>query len=111
MAVLEKRVLKIGEGFPADVGRRMRDSDRFLASLQSHAAINVFARPRLVFPNGTEYIICTREDYEEVTGLFFNEEDKLTILTGLSRNVIIFFQKGVCPYGEKRSLRALPPQT
>ena len=95
---------KIGEGFPADVGRRMRDSDRFLASLQSHAAINVFSRPRLVFPNGTEYIICTREDYDEVTGLFFNEEDKLTILTGLSRNVIIFFQKVVLPlWREKKS--------
>jgi len=87
----------IGREFPADIGRRMRDSDRFLALLQAHAAINVFARPRLVFSNGTEYIICTREDYEEITTLFFSEEDKLTILTGLSRNVIEFFRNVVLP--------------
>jgi len=93
---------KIGENFPADIGRRMRDSDRFLALLQSHAALNVFARPRLVFPNGAEYIVCTREDYEEITELFFSEEDKLTILTGLSRNVVEFFKKVVVPLYEEK---------
>jgi len=98
---------KIGEEFPADIGRRMRDSDRFLCLLQAHAAINVFARPRLVFPNGTEYIICTREDYEEITSLFFSEEDKLTILTGLSRNVIEFFQKVVLPLWEEKQEEGL----
>lgn len=94
---------KIGEGFPADVGRRMRDSDRFLALLQAHAALNVFNRPRLVFQNGTEYIVCTREDYEEVASLFFSEEDKLTILTGLSRNIIEFFQKVLVPLFKEKN--------
>jgi len=98
---------KIGEEFPAEIGRRMRDSDRYLALLQAHAAINIFARPRLVFSNGMEYIICTRDDYEEITSLFFAEEDKLTILTGLSRNVIEFFQKVIIPLWREKEKETL----
>jgi len=101
---------KIGEEFPADIGRRMRDSDRFLALLQAHAAINVFARPRLVFQNGTEYIICTRQDYEEITSLFFSEEDKLTILTGLPRNVIEFFKKVLVPLWKENQAGLTVPE-
>jgi hypothetical protein len=84
---------KIGEGFPADMGRRMRDSDRFLALMQAHAALNVFSRPRLVYPNGTEYIICTRDDFKEVAGLYFSDEEKAIILTGLPRHILEFFEK------------------
>ncbi len=93
---------QIGELFPADVGRRMRDVDRFLALLQAHAALNVFSRPRLVFADGTEYIVVTREDFEEVYPLFFSEEDVMTILTGLSRNVVEFFKKVVIPVWNSR---------
>jgi len=93
---------KIGEGFPAEVGRRMRDSDRFLALLQAHAALNVFARPRLVFPDGTEYIICVREDFEEVANLYFSEEEKAIVLTGLSRHILEFFKKVVLPLWKQK---------
>jgi|GEM_PF-3428879 len=87
----------IGRFFPAETGRRMRDADRFLALLQAHAAINVFSRPRLVFADGTEYVIVTREDFEEVCSLFFSEEEVMTILTGLSKAVTDFFRKVVLP--------------
>jgi len=95
---------KIGNAFPAEIGRRMRDADRFLALIQAHAAINVFARPRCVFPDGSEYIICVFEDFEEVAKLYFSEEEKKSILTGLPRHVVDFFEKAVLPlWREKKS--------
>jgi hypothetical protein len=88
---------KIGEEFPAEIGRRMRDAERFLVLMQAHAALNVFNRPRLVYKDGTEYIVVVREDYEEAVSLYFSEEDKLTILTGLPKHVLEFFRKVVKP--------------
>jgi len=94
---------KIGEGFPAEIGRRMRDSDRFLALLQAHAGINVFARPRLVYPDGAEYIICVREDFDEVASLYFSEEEKTIIFTGLPRHIVEFFEKVIKPLWDEKA--------
>jgi hypothetical protein len=93
---------RIGESFPAELGRRMRDSDRFLALIQAHAALNVFSRPTLRCPDGCEYIIAVRDDYEAAAELYFSEEEELSILTGLPRHVIDFFQKVILPLGQER---------
>jgi predicted transcriptional regulator len=93
---------KIGEEFPAEVGRRMRDAERFLTLIQAHAALNIYNRPRLVYPDGTEYIVVVREDYETVASLFFSEEDRLTILTGLPKHVLEFFKKVVKPLWDSK---------
>jgi DNA-binding MarR family transcriptional regulator len=95
---------KIGEEFPAEVGRRMRDSERFLTLMQAHAALNVYARPKLVYPDGTEYIVVVREDYEDVAKLYFSEEDRMIILTGLPRHVLEFFRKVVKPLWDGKKM-------
>jgi predicted transcriptional regulator len=106
---------KIGREFPADTGRRMRDAERFLTLMQAHAALNVYNRPRLVYPDGTEYIVVVREDYEVVARLFFSEEDRLTILTGLPKHVLEFFRKVVKPLWDSKktglSVRELVDET
>lgn len=88
---------KIGEEFPAEMGRHMRDSAKFMTIMQAHAAINVLSRPRLLFSGG-EAIIVVKDDYDAACDLFFaTKEDRLTIFTGLSRNVIEFFERVVLP--------------
>jgi len=42
----------IGKEFPSTVGRHMRDSQRFITTLQMSAAINVFSRPILEIDGG-----------------------------------------------------------
>jgi len=89
-------VEKVGEEFPANIGRHMRDSNRFGTNLYMGAAINVFARPTIE-TGDFKSIIVVRQDYERAYDEFFSEERKGTIFTGLSSNIINFFNKVVVP--------------
>jgi len=81
---------QLGEVFPAERGRHMRDATRFYTILQMVAAANVFNRPR-VYLNGTPSIVITRRDFERAVDLFFYGESADSILTGLPERVIKFY--------------------
>ena len=101
----------IGDNFPANIGRHMRDSKRFMTALYMGAAINVFARPTLQIGD-FKSIIVVRQDYERAYDEFFTEERKGTIFTGLSSNVINFFNNVVVPlWHTSYVLVGEPPQT
>lgn len=90
---------KIGEEFPATVGRHMRDSQRFLVAMQMSAALNVFNRP-IVEIDETENIIVVKRDYERAVELYFGEESA-TIFTGIPSHIINFFKKVIVPLWEE----------
>ena len=85
---------RIGEGFPATIGRHMRDSKRFIKAMQMSAAINVFARPILKI-DGVENIIVVMEDYRRAVRLFFENGEEL--FSGIPGHVIAFFKRVVLP--------------
>lgn len=90
---------KIGEGFPAAIGRHMRDSKRFIKAMQMSAAINVFARPILKI-DGAENIIVVLEDYQRAIRLFFEDGEEL--FSGIPGHVITFFKDVVLPEWDGR---------
>jgi len=92
---------EIGKAFPADAGRHMRDSSRFMTALQMSAAINIFARPLLVVDDA-EYIIATRQDFQRAVDLYFGDAaERGTIFSGIPRHVGDFFLKVVVPLGQR----------
>ncbi len=86
---------EIGKEFPASVGRHMRDSKRFITTMQMSAATNVFARPILKMGD-TENIVVVKEDYERAIRLYF-EEGGEEIFTGIPAHVIDFFKRVILP--------------
>lgn len=88
---------RIGDDFPGNVGRHMRDVARFLTVIQLSAACNVFARPTIEV-GGLKQIIVTREDYERARQLYLAETAE-TIFTGVPGHVLDFFKKVLVPLG------------
>ena len=88
---------KIGEVFPAEVGRNMRDATRFLTLLRMIAAVNVYTRPILTI-GGVPSIVVTRRDMEIAEKLWFG--NSATIMTGVPAKIIKFFNEVVTPCWE-----------
>jgi hypothetical protein len=93
--------------FPSTRGRHMRDVSRFMALMQMHAAINLFARPRLII-DGVENIVVVRLDYERAFELFFQGEDTLEIFTGLPSKAIKFQREILEPLCRGEGKTAIP---
>lgn len=90
----------IGENFPANVGRHMRDSQRFMSTLQIGASINVFSRP-VIEIGDTQSIIVIRQDYVQAVKEFFEGEREGVIFSGVPSHVLIYFKKVVIPLWHK----------
>jgi len=81
---------QLGRDLPAEVGRHMRDSNRFFTILQMHAAANVFNRPRLII-DGKPSIIVTRRDYHAAKELYFSGDRGESLMSGIPERVLNWF--------------------
>ena len=95
---------RLGDTFPAEIGRNMRDFTRFITILHMLAATNVFNRPRLVI-DGTTSIIVTRADLAEAIDLFFTGSQADSIFTGVSEKVLRFYYEVFHPCWEESEQR------
>jgi hypothetical protein len=83
---------KLGSELPAEVGRHMRDSTRFLTALQMSAAANIFNRPR-VLVDGKPSLIVIRKDYGTAKNLYFEGDRAESLITGVPERILLWFDK------------------
>ena len=88
---------RIGQLFPAEVGRNMRDATRFLTLLRMVAAANIFTRPRIVV-DGVPSIIVTRKDMEIAEALWFG--NAAALMSGVPEKLIRFYNEVIMPCWE-----------
>lgn len=93
---------RIGDGFPASIGRHMRDSKRFIRAMKMSAAINVFNRP-IVKIGGEESIMVVGEDYHRAVRLFFEDGEEL--FSGIPGHVIAVFKDVILPEWDNQFTR------
>jgi hypothetical protein len=86
----------IGEHFPANTGRHMRDAKRFIGIMNASTLSLPFHRPKLKIGD-KEYLIVVKEDYERALSLYLDQSTIATLFTGVPSNVLDFFEKVVVP--------------
>jgi hypothetical protein len=84
-----------GSEFPANVGKNMRDADRFFSMINMSAAINIYARPTVEI-DGVEYVVAIPVDYDRAKKIFF-EETGAEIFTGVPSHVLKLFRETIVP--------------
>jgi hypothetical protein len=92
---------QIGAKFPANIGRHMRDSNRFLQDMQLSAAVNVFSRPILMLKDA-ENIIVVKRDYDRAVEHYFGSGGD-EVLTGLPGNILSFFKDIIVPLWKEKN--------